>query len=104
MIVEQRIYTVQVGKVTPFLNYYEENGLPIQKRILGNLVGYFFTEIGTLNQVVQLWGYEDFADRSRRRAELNADKAWQDYLKNQPPVIVSQENRILTPASFSPIK
>lgn len=104
MIVEERIYTLQVGRVAAFLKYYEENGLPIQRRILGNPIGYFFTEIGPLNQVVHLWGYADLADRTRRRAELAADPAWADYLKNQPPVIVSQETRILTPAPFSPIK
>jgi NIPSNAP len=104
MIVEERVYTLQVGRVAPFLKYYEANGLPIQKRILGNLIGYFFTEIGTLNQVIQLWGYADLADRTRRRAELAADASWAEYLKNQPPVVVSQENRILTPAPFSPIR
>jgi hypothetical protein len=57
-----------------------------------------------LNQIVHLWGYADLADRTRRRAELAADPAWADYLKNQPPVIISQETRILTPASFSAIK
>jgi hypothetical protein len=104
MIVEQRTYTLQVGKVVPFLQYYEENGLPIQKRILGEPIGFFFTEIGPLNQVVQLWGYADFTDRMRRRAELAADRGWAEYLKNQPPVIVSQETKIMVPASFSAIR
>jgi NIPSNAP len=104
LIVEERIYTLQVGRVAPFLKYYEEKGLPIQRRILGNLVGYFVTDIGPLNQVVHLWGYADITDRARRRAELAADPAWAEYLTNQPPVIVSQETRILVPAPFSPIR
>ena len=29
----------------------------LQQRILGNLIGYFTTEIGMLNQSVHLWGY-----------------------------------------------
>jgi hypothetical protein len=104
MIVEQRIYTLQVGALGEFVRYYEANGLSVQTRILGNLIGYFVTEVGPLNQIVHLWGYADFADRTRRRAALSADPAWLDYLKNQPPVIVAQENRILSPTAFSPIR
>ena len=76
----------------------------IQTRILGRLIGYFHTEIGELNQVVHLWGYESLAERERRRALLAADPEWQDYLKNSPDIIVKMESRILIPAPFSPIR
>ncbi len=26
---------------------------------LGNLVGYFTTEVGNVNEIVHIWGYED---------------------------------------------
>ena len=79
-------------------------GSASQTRILGNLIGYFHTEIGELNQVVHLWGYELLAERERRRALLAADTEWQDYLKQSPDIIVKMESRILIPAPFSPIK
>jgi hypothetical protein len=104
MIVEQRVYTLQIGKLNQFLEYYATHGLPIQQPILGNLVGYFYTDMGELNQVFHLWGYESYAERERRRAILGKDEAWLNYLRNSPPVITKQENRILVPASFSPIK
>ena len=104
MIVEQRVYTLQIGKVNQFLEYYGQNGLEVQQRILGNLIGFFYSDIGELNQVVHLWGYESLAERERRRAVLAKDAAWLAYLSNQPPIIVRQENRILIPASFSPIR
>jgi NIPSNAP len=68
------------------------------------LIGYFHTEIGELNQVVHLWGYESLAERERRRALLAADPEWQEYLKNSPDIVVKMESRILVPAPFSPIK
>ena len=37
MIVEQRTYRFKAGKVPTFMAIYEEKGLEIQKRILGNL-------------------------------------------------------------------
>jgi hypothetical protein len=104
MIVEQRTYVLQPGKVPEYLRLYEDEGLAIQEPILGSLIGYFSSEVGTLNQIVHLWGYEDLADRDRRRAELNADERWQAYVQKVRPLVVSQENAILVPAPFSPIR
>jgi hypothetical protein len=104
MIVEQRTYTLHVGKIPEFLRLYETEGLPIQTRILGRLIGFFTTEIGPLNQVVHLWGYESLDDRARRRAEMVADPAWKALAPNILPMIQVQESKILNPAPFSPIR
>jgi len=103
VIVEQRTYTVQVGKMNAYRDYFAEHGLPAQKRILGNFLGFFVADLGELNQAIQLWGYESYAERERRRAILATDSEWLAYLKSSPQVIVRQENRILIPAPFSPI-
>jgi hypothetical protein len=104
VIVEERIYTLEVGKVPEYLRLYEQEGLPIQLPILGNLVGYYSSEIGDLNLIVHLWGYESFEERTRRRAELIANESWKAYVAKVRPWILRQENRILTPAPFSPIR
>ena len=93
MIVEERIYTLEVGKVPEYLRLYEQEGLPIQLPILGDL-----------NLIVHLWGYESFEERTRRRAELIANEGWKAYVEKVRPWIVRQENRILVPAPFSPIR
>ena len=46
MIVEERCYTVKPGTVQLYYRDYHPRGLKIQARILGNLIGYFHTEIG----------------------------------------------------------
>ena len=102
MIVEERIYTLEVGKVPEYLRLYEQEGLPIQLPILGNLVGYYSSEIGDLNLIVHLWGYESFEERTRRRAELMSNEEWKAYIAKVRPWILRQENRILVPAPFSP--
>ncbi len=104
MIVEERIYTLEVGKTPEFLRLYELEGLAIQTRILGNMIGYFSSEIGDLNLVVHMWGYESFEERTRRRAELMADPGWQAYVAKVRPFVLEQKNRILIPAPFSPIR
>lgn len=103
MIVEERIYTLHVGTLPEYLNLYEQEGMAIQRRILGNMLGYFTCEIGTQNQVVHLWGYESFEDRAERRVLLFRDEGWKAYFAKIRPLIVHQENKLLTPAPFSPI-
>ena len=104
MIVEERTYTLKPGAIGVYYADYDPRGLAIQTRILGNLIGYFHTEIGELNQVVHLWGYDSLAERERRRAALFADADWLDYLKQSPDIVVRMQSRILVPAPFSPIR
>jgi len=103
MIVEQRTYRFKAGKVPTFMAIYEEKGLEIQKRILGNLIGYFATEIGPLNETVHLWGYASLDDRAVRRAALMADEGWRAFLAEILPLLEMQETKILLPTGFSPI-
>ena len=103
MFVEERTYTLQVGKTSDYVREYIENGLAVQTKHLGNLIGYFTSEIGTLNQVVHLWGYADLADREERRKALYGDPHWQSYVPTIRQWVVRQENRILVPTTFSPI-
>ena|SRR5579863_6017604 len=104
MIVEERIYTLHPGKVPEYLRAYESEGLAIQTRILGRLVGYFTTEFGPLNQIIHMWGYESLEERTRRRGELLADPAWKNYVAKIQPLIRTMENKLLMPTSFSPIR
>ena len=104
MIVEERTYTLKPGTVHVYYEDYNPRGLAIQTRILGNLIGYFHTEIGELNRVVHLWGYDSLAEREKRRKALFEDKDWLEYLAQSPDVVVAMESRILVPAPFSPIR
>lgn len=104
MIVEERIYTVHPGKGAEMVRLYGEEGLALQQRYLGKFIGYFTTEIGTLNQVVFLWGYDSLDDRASRRARMAQDPEWQRYVEKVMRLLVHQENKILSPAPFSPIR
>ena len=103
MIVEQRTYDFHVGAIPKFFKIYEETGAKeVQQRILGNLVGYYVTELGPLHQTVHLWGYSSLDDRAARRAELMKEPAWQDFISQTPPLLIRQESKILIPTPFSP--
>ncbi|MEK9683722.1 MAG: NIPSNAP family protein [Rhodospirillaceae bacterium] len=102
MVYEERIYTIKIGRMAEYLKNYEDLGLPVQKEVLGHLVGFWQTEVGGLNKVVHIWGYESMDDRLQKRKALSEHPSWPKYLEVALPLIVEQENRILVPASFSP--
>lgn len=101
MIVDHRTYTLYPGKMGAFLEVYETQGYPLQQRFLGRCLGWYVSmDIGQLNQVVHLWGYDSLADRAQRRDNMNADPGWQAYLAAATPYIQHMENKILTAAPF----
>lgn len=106
MIIDHRTYTFHPLKLPRWLKLYQEHGLPIQQKHLGKLIGFFISEIGPLNQLVHLWQFEDLADRQRRRAAMAADPAWQEYLRRSEELdaMQHQENKILAPTAFSPLR
>jgi hypothetical protein len=104
VIVEQRDYHVITGKLNELVKLYETEGIELQKGILGGLVGVFTTDIGALSTYTSLWAYDSYAEREERRARLQADDDWKAFLAKIQPLIHTQQNRILVPTSFSPLR
>ena len=100
MYVEERMYTLQVGKAAEYLKQYESEGMAVQLRHLPHMVGYYVNEVGAQNLIVHLWAYEDLNQRDKCRAAMQADPAWQAYLPKVRALIVSQETRIMKCAPF----
>ena len=104
MIVEQRDYHVFTGKLNELVRLYADEGIALQEEILGGLVGVFTTDVGSLSTYTSLWRYESFGGREERRARLQADERWQRFLARIQPLIHTQQNRILVPTAFSPLR
>jgi hypothetical protein len=104
MIVEQRDYHVITGKLPELVTLYETEGIELQKNYLGTLVGVFTTDVGALSTYTTIWAYASYAEREERRAKLQADDAWKAFLGRIQPLIHTQQNRILVPTSFSPLR
>lgn len=105
MIFEQRTYVLHTGaSLAEYLEAYETIGLPAQRRVLGSLVGYFVTEFGRQNELNHFWAYPDLETRRERRARLAQEPEWQRCLGIIRPMIMTMENRIMYPTSFSPIR
>ena len=104
MIVDVRTYTLIPRRLTKYLELFEKNALPVMKRHNLELVGYYVSYIGPLNQVVHLWRYDSLADLERKRTERDADPAWGEFLAVTEGMVLVQENKIMRPTSFSPIR
>ncbi len=104
MIIEMRTYNIKVGMVNDFIEIYNQEIREIHTSILGNQLGFFYTEIGQLDQVIHLYGYDTFEEREKRREQLANNQQFKDYVIKVKNLIVSQSNIILKPTSFSKIK
>jgi hypothetical protein len=104
MYYEIRTYKIRTGAVPAYLKLVEEEGIALQKHHLGELVGYFFSEIGPLNQIVHMWAYTSLDDREARRQRLAEDPAWQAFSPKIQALLETMESKIMKPAVFSPLK
>ncbi len=103
MIVDFRTYTLHPGRLGAYLKLYGVEGFPIQIRHLQNCLGYYVVESGVQNRVVHFWGYDDIADRARKRAGMEADPAWNAYRAKAAQFFQRQENQILQTVPFWPL-
>lgn len=102
MIYDHRTYTCRPGTIKKQLELYAEHGREAQIRNLGKPVLYASTETGDPNSFIHIWVYEDAADRAKKRANMQADPDWQNFLKlnAEAGYLVAQKNCILIPAPF----
>lgn len=105
MIHELRTYTVKSGRAGEYAEQSGALGRPIRGDRYGRLVGYWTSDIGPLNQVVHLWEYADLAARAAARAGLARNERWvTEYLPVSAPLLETQENMILVPADWYPLR
>jgi hypothetical protein len=104
MVVDIRTYTLIPRKLARYLELFEKHALPVTKRHDLELMGYFVSYIGALNQVVHLWRYDSLADMERKRTARDADPAWGEFLSLTEEMILVQDDKVMRPTSFSPIR
>jgi hypothetical protein len=96
MIYELRTYTVKQGTLPEVVKNASTVSREIRKDDYGKLEGYWFTDIGPLNQVMHLWSYADLNERARLRAELAKNSRWTgEYIPLIRPHLIRQDIRLL---------
>ena len=97
---EIRMYTYAAGAIPGVIERWSGK---IGERVkLSPLVGAWYSEIGPLNKWVHIWAYQDANHRAQVRAEAVAKGVWPPG--SAPGVLLKQENMLVVPASFSPLR
>jgi len=106
MLLDVRTYRCKPGTLGAHLALYEKLGKGPQTRHLGQPLAYLVTETGNPNEYVHIWCYENAGDREKRRAAMWADAEWLAYVGESAKLAALewQENRLMTPVGFFPIK
>ncbi len=104
MIIEMRTYLIKPMMLKSFIDIYNSEIRETHTSILGNQIGFFYTEFGELNKVVHLYGYVSHEDRDKRRAILAKEEKFLSYLSKVKDLIVDMKSEILLPTEFSKIR
>ena len=104
MIYDFRVYTFKPGTTPEYMAAVEELSLPIRKKYGIKLAGWYYSDIGKLNQVVHIWAYRDHAHMAEAQAQVYSDPDWiEKYIPRVHPLLVKQEAYVMLAADFSPV-
>jgi hypothetical protein len=96
MIYELRTSTVRQRSLSEVVKAMSTVSLDIRRDKYGKLEGCWQTEIGPLNQVLELWSYQDLNQRARLLAELDANPRWStEYIRLLRPHLMREDIRLM---------
>jgi hypothetical protein len=97
---EYRYYTVNPGTMPGIIKGWED-AIEARKELSPCAMG-MYTDLGDINKYVHIWPYKSFEHRQEVRAEGLAKGVWPP--KGSPKgAIVTQDNKLLFAAPFSPL-
>ena len=97
-IYEMRIYTYRSGSMGEVIKRWSE-AVPHREEF-SPMAAAMSSELGGLNKWMHVWPYKDLGERERIRAEAAKSPHWPPATRE---FLLSQENKMLVPASFSPM-
>ena len=99
-IYELRTYTLYVGKTHEASIIYEKFGLPWINKYKNNLVNYFIGDLGAMNQIIHIWKFADDKNRRKIWDEIFTDSDFLIFASKFRPLVLKQENKLMTIAPW----
>ena len=98
MIDELRVYRIVPGGLADYLKLSGGVAIPFRGDKFGELLGFWYAEIGAVNTVYNLWRHLDLNTRQALRAELAKSEVWRtQYQARIQPLMQHQVIRLMTP-------
>jgi hypothetical protein len=105
-VYELRRYRLVLGydTVPRFMDYYSSglsSKLQVSVEAGSRFCSLLYTEVGSLNEVVELWRHHGVAGMVQARVLSRQSQPWKKAVANIAPLALSFSNTLLTPAPFS---
>ena len=84
-----------------FHEFWEREGLPLWEKCGAKHIGSWTTTIGKNNEIVRLFAFPDMAHYEKWQRSMSQNK---EYVQKLNPYILGGEHKLLSPASYSPLK
>ena len=97
MIYEFRTYKLKPGSLAEVEKRYGE-AYEYRKKY-SPLAAFWHTEVGPLNEIIHVWGYENLQERAKIRAEASKDPNWPPKISE---FIRKMRSEIINPFDFVP--
>ena len=97
MIYEFRTYQLKMGSLQEVMKRFGE--AHEKRKELSEMVAFWYTDIGPLNQIIHVWKYADVAERDSIRTEAAQKDYWPPNIGD---FILEQTIEIYNPWPFSP--
>lgn len=103
MIYDFRVYTLKPGGTPDYMAAVQEVALPLRQKHGIKLAGWYYSDIGELNQVVHIWAYRDHAHMAEAKEKVRQEPDWKEkYTPRVRPLIVSQKTYVMLSPDFAP--
>jgi hypothetical protein len=104
MIYLEASLRVVPGKMNEFMEVFEKEFLPASNKLGRKLIAQWSTTIGTLDEVIDLWAYNDLTHMQRLQEARTKSPEFikaSDHLRS---LIAYEATRLMAPTSLSSMK
>ena len=104
MIYLEASLRVVPGKMIELMQVFEEEYLPISNKLGRKLVAQWAPTIGTLDEVVDLWAYEDLTHMQHLNEARAKSPEFAKASEHLRALVAYEEVRLMVPTSLSEMK
>ena len=106
--IELRTYTFPVGTLDKMMNVWER-AMPIRNALGSPVAAIWTADVGILNSLTHIWPYKSLQEREDIREKVRESGKWPPFKLDEAEggpgyEILSQQNKLLLPAAFSPLQ